>query len=119
MRDSNPPFTAKLFTHTLCMTSLIIIMASFQTMGHRPLPPFEHEPAQGHEAAPVPPPETEIPDVQPPESLILQPYYVIQDYGFWGGPPYYGGRGSGGPIPHAGLDDEVEDMNSEDNVLLG
>nr|GEV82463.1 hypothetical protein CTI12_AA596350 [Tanacetum cinerariifolium] len=30
----------------------------------------------------------------------------------------FGGRGSNGPMPHAWLDDEVEDMNSDDNGCI-
>lgn len=105
MRDSNNlPFNAKLFMHTLRMTLLIIIINSFQTMGHDPAPEPEYVPAS--------PPETEFPPVQLPESHFFNSYDEIQDDYDRGDPAP--GRGPGavaGPIPHPELDDEVADID--------
>ncbi|KAD2805905.1 hypothetical protein E3N88_39282 [Mikania micrantha] len=110
MKNTNLPFSAKLFMHTLSMTLLIMLMVtSFQTKAHEPVPQIEPEFLQP-ESPQTQPSEPEFPNDEPSEPLMFN-----LDYGDWFGPPNTGGRPDSGPIPHAEVDDEVEDIDSDYN----
>ncbi|KAI3761231.1 hypothetical protein L1987_51643 [Smallanthus sonchifolius] len=58
--------------------------------------------------------EPDFPQAQPFKHVVFQPDDYMLDYGDWFGPPNSGGRPDSGPIPHAEVDDEVEDIYFDD-----